>query len=387
MQDASRHDGSPRRCAMRPATCPASLVTSRHLSKEDVDVYKGVGILLIVLHNYFHWVNPEPGSNEFTFEPDRIVALLRFLKEQPLNAFDLFFSYFGHYGVQIFIFVSAYGLTRTYRDGVDGWLAFMWRRAARIYPTFFLAVVAHAIFVVTFWHPDFVWYLKAYALELSLLSNFWFGNQFFLVGPWWFFSFIFQLYALFPLLLRIAIRHGTAGLIVVGATGLALSVLSNTFLASAGVDIKVTVLGNLTVVCLGIYLARARDLSIPAYAVLAATIVFVAGNWLEPLWYLTPICATVLAIVGLDWGIARMRKWQPAYRAIRYYGTISLPLFAVHGMMRGPFVDHANADHTWYVSVGLGVLFLLAATAAAQLLLWTETIGRKALAPLASGAP
>jgi peptidoglycan/LPS O-acetylase OafA/YrhL len=362
-------------------------VTSRHLSKEDVEVYKGVGILLIVLHNYFHWVNPEPGSNEFTFDPDRVVALLHFLKAQPLNAFDLFFSYFGHYGVQIFVFVSAYGLTRAYRNGVDGWLPFMWRRAARIYPTFLLAVAAHAIFVVTFWHPDFVWYLKAYALELSLLSNFWPGKQFFLVGPWWFFSFIFQLYAVFPLLLRIAIRHGTAGLIVAGATGLSLSVLSNTFLASDGVIIDVTVLGNLTVVCLGIYLARARDLSMPAYVVLAASLVFIAGNWLEPLWYLSPISATVLLIVGLGWGIARLREWPLVYRCVKYYGHISLPLFAVHGMMRGPFVDHANADHTWYMSVILGALLLLAATAAAQSLLWTESLGRKVLTPLISGPP
>jgi peptidoglycan/LPS O-acetylase OafA/YrhL len=352
----------------------------QHFGKEDVQVCKGVAIILIVLHNYCHLVRPNPGNNEFNFDPNRIVALLGFLRAQPGDSFNLFFSYFGHYGVQVFLFLSAYGLMRSYRDRIDGWWAFMWRRVDRIYPTFLLAVAAYLIFIVTPWNPDIAWYLKTSLVELSLLSSVWPGHQLQLVGPWWFFSVIFQFYALFPLLRRITIRYGGEGLIMVGVTGLVFTYLANPVLVSNGINLKLTLIGHLPTLCLGLYLARAEDLSIPTPVLLAAAGVFIAGNWLAPYWYLAPICIATLFVAGLGRGIVWLRKWGPGYRFVEYCGYVSLPLFAIHGIMRDPFVREANAYGTWYVTLTLGAIYFVAALAAAQAMLSIEGFGRKLLA-------
>ena len=348
-----------------------------HPSREDTALYKGMGILLIVLHNYFHWVKPNPGQNEFTFDRERAISLLDGLVTQPLEAVNLLFSYFGHYGVQFFVFLSAYGLARTHIGREIRWAPFMWRRAGRIYPTFVLAVAAHLLFVVTLRNEHLLWFLKAYALKLSMLSAFVPNMQLSMVGPWWFFSFIFQFYAVFPLLNRLAPRYRAGSLLAVAAGGLAITIVANPYLIPHGLNLYFTVLGHLPVLCLGIYLARADKLSVDHRLVLAAAVIFVLGNWFEALWYLAPICVTLLLIASVPRLIERLRAWPPAYRFVMYCGAVSLPLFAIHGMIRQPFTQAANNGGAWYFTLALAVVFLVASLAAAQSMLWIESRGRK----------
>lgn len=351
------------------------------LSREDTDVYKGVGILLIALHNYFHWVEPNPGENEFNFDRARTISLLNGLQTQPLEAVNLLLSYFGHYGVQLFVFLSAYGLARTYFGREIRWAPFMWHRVDRIYPTFLLAVAAHLLFVVTLWNEHLLWFLKVYLLELSMLSAFVPNMQLTLVGPWWFFSFIFQFYAVFPLLNRLAAQNGPGSLVAVGVGGLAITVIANPYLTSHGLNVYVTVLGHLPVLCLGIYMARADKLSVDHRLVLAAAVTFVLGNWFEPLWYLAPISATLLLIASVPRLIERLRTWPLAWRCVRYCGVVSLPLFAIHGMLRQPFTAAANDRNVWYFTLALAVVFLVVSLATAQSMRWIDSLGRKWAAP------
>jgi hypothetical protein len=72
-------------------------------------VLKGIAILAIVLHNYFHMLWGAVGENEFDFEPGRLRSFISAVGE-PDRLIQAFFSYFGHYGVLLFIFLSAYGL-------------------------------------------------------------------------------------------------------------------------------------------------------------------------------------------------------------------------------------------------------------------------------------
>ena len=61
-------------------------------SKRDTAVLKGFGILCIVFHNYFHWLWPSPGENEFTFDPGRVSKFFAQLGEQPGEFFNLIFQ-------------------------------------------------------------------------------------------------------------------------------------------------------------------------------------------------------------------------------------------------------------------------------------------------------
>lgn len=348
-----------------------------HLTKGDTELYKGIGILLIVLHNYFHWVKPNPGENEFTFSSDRTVNLLAALNEQPLESLNLFFSYFGHYGVQLFVFLSAYGLTRAYGGKRLAWTPFVCRRVARLYPTFVLAVLAHALLVVTPWSDSFVWFLKLYALKLSLLSAFYPEMQFAPVGPWWFFSMIFQFYAVYLALDRVAIRYGAKGMLIAGVSGLVITVLGNAYLVPSGINLYCTVIGHLPVLCLGMWFARRESLEAAPSVVALAAVFFVLGMWFEAFWYLAPVSVTLLLLAGVPSLLGRLRKWKTSCCFVRFCGEVSLPLFAIHPIMRAPFVDAANDWGAWYITVALAIAFLVCALAAATVSGFIEDVGRR----------
>lgn len=99
-------------------------MTITPLTIKDTAVFKAIGILLIVFHNYLHWVAPSTGENEMDFAVQRIYNLYYGLCATPLEAVNLLLSYFGHYGVQIFIFISGAGLTMSMlrqRSAADGY--------------------------------------------------------------------------------------------------------------------------------------------------------------------------------------------------------------------------------------------------------------------------
>lgn len=350
-----------------------------HLRKGDTELLKGLGILMIALHNYFHFVDPSPGENEFRFDGGNVSRLFGMVGQQPLETPNLLFDYFGHYGVQLFVFLSAYGLTRAYAGREIRWAPFFLKRVAKIYPTLVIAVAAYLLFALTPWHQDLAWELKSCAVALSLLSGFVPGYQLSAVGPWWFFSFIFQFYAVFPLLNRLATLYGTRALAAVAVAGLVVTILADPILYPLGFEMGMfgTVVGHLPVICLGVYMARADRFAVDRKLALAAAVVVVFGNWFEPLWYLMPVCVTLLFLAAVPAAIAWLRAQPLAHRFVGYCGAVSLPLFAVNGFLREPFVRPANGFHSWYLSLALAVLFLATSLGAAQAVQWFEQAGRR----------
>ena len=77
------------------------------LDRWDSLVLKGGAIIAIALHNYFHLISPVH-ENEFSFDPSNFYALLKSF-QYPTQLIPALFSYFGHFGVRVFIFLSAYG--------------------------------------------------------------------------------------------------------------------------------------------------------------------------------------------------------------------------------------------------------------------------------------
>ncbi len=254
----------------------------------------------------------------------------------------------------------------------------MRQRIAKIYPTLVLAVLAHALFVLSPWNGQLESYIDDWVVTLSLLSAF-VPDMTLSGGPWWFFSFIFQFYAVFPLLNRLAIRYGSRALAAIGAGALALTVFGNPHLYRIGLEMGFygMVIGHLPVLCLGIHMARADRLVVDRRLILGAIAIFVAGNWFKPLWYLAPLCVSLLMLAAMPRALAWWRAWPLVQRIVAYFGTVSLPLFAVHGFIRGPFVRAANEYGAWYFTLALSVVYLAASIIAAQSLQWIEQTGRR----------
>src|SRR5579885_1478946 len=115
------------------------------LDKRDTTILKALAILAIVFHNFFH-VAIKVHENEFDFRPERFGAFMQAVVHPSLTIQALF-AFYGHYGVQIFIFLSAYGLAKTHWDDPSSWHSFMWSRVKKLYPMFTLVVAFWAALV------------------------------------------------------------------------------------------------------------------------------------------------------------------------------------------------------------------------------------------------
>lgn len=90
---------------------------------KNLDIVKGIGILLIILHNYFHTFPEFPPECEFKYAPENVSRFTEAMLSGNLRIIILsLFSFLGHYGVSIFVFVSGYGLSKRYdHSGESKW--------------------------------------------------------------------------------------------------------------------------------------------------------------------------------------------------------------------------------------------------------------------------
>ena len=73
---------------------------------------KAVAMFLIVAHNFFHNIQPTSQENEFFFHlGSGVWQMLGIMAAMPGEALHALLAFFGHYGVQISVVLSGYGLT------------------------------------------------------------------------------------------------------------------------------------------------------------------------------------------------------------------------------------------------------------------------------------
>ena len=83
------------------------------MTKTECSVIRAYAILSIFLHNYIHWLPNTPQENEFEFDVNRHWSFINSI----ISGSDIFinlFSYLGHLGVPVFVFLSGYGLAQKY---------------------------------------------------------------------------------------------------------------------------------------------------------------------------------------------------------------------------------------------------------------------------------
>jgi len=357
---------------------PMASYSWKDITKDESLIYKGVGILLIVFHNFFHNIKPTVGENEFGFAREHFTNLLTFLADTPDDLVRHLFSYFGHYGVQIFIFLSAYGISRSYGGKKISFWGILKPRLLRLYSAFLVALFFHAIATEIISEKGFeLWYIKAYLWKLALIYNFMPGQALALNGPWWFVSFIAQFYFAFPLIDALIDRFGLKSLLVLSVLGVLVNILLNPILEPHGLNLLFTVFGYFPEFSLGIYLARARAVNIPAYLITGAGAVFILSNWFKEAWYFASPVVTLLLLIALNGFVPKLNKTGLIWRILNFYGYISLPLFLIHGFIRPPFVDAASSFGNWNGNLTCAVAFLAATTLLSCLALALESLGYK----------
>ncbi len=332
----------------------------------DTLILKGIAIASITLHNYYHLLGPIK-ENEFDFDPARFRVFLHSLQDPRLELRALF-AFLGHYGVQIFIFLSAYGLAIRHWDTVESSGSFLWSRVKKIYPTFFLALLAWALYRV-FMTTGGITRESLWRVGLTVLGveNIVPGLGLPPVGPWWFLPFIMQFYVLWPSLKRVAARFGAQGLIVLTCSSVALIYMVNDALVARwSINLMETPIGHMPEFCLGIFAARSGWLP-GSKAGLVGAALLIAGNAYRALWPLSFAGALLLAL-WLYQGLAPvLRGWSP----IKQLGMCSMALFFVNGFVRFPFLDIA-LKHVWTYQFTLGFCSMGFAIVVAQMLIASQ---------------
>lgn len=335
------------------------LVSHSTFSKNDSNIIKGLGILMIMFHNFFHLINPATGENEFSFSPDNFKRFINLTSNSPLDFIRFTSSYLGHYGVQLFIFISSYGLYLAYKNKNMRWPDFMKKRVAKLYPALVLGIVLFTLHNVFRSHQllDFA-DLKSILLKLTLLFGFIPNEAESLCGPWWFFSVIVQLYAFFPLLLWLLRKTGPNVLLAIAFVFIVISMFLDLFVKIPGTSVYYTFIGQMPIFSLGLYFAVQRQIKISISTLILSLVVFAFGNVNQYVWYFSFVAITFILLTVVILLIPIIRKFKYLNSFLEFTGSISLFLFVVNGLLRWHLIAMAEKYDNAFVTLSLSLVFI-----------------------------
>ena len=189
-------------------------MVDKMLNRTECNILRGVAIVGIVLHNYCHWLRPIVKENEYQFNQHN-VDWFNNVMAHGFNERTFFhlLSFFGHYGVPIFLFLSAYGLVMKY-EGVKtqslpdrgstnepnalSFLRYHWLKLFRMMIVGFAAFVLVDAITEGQHHYEVMDIVAQMGLFNNLLPN---PDDIIWPGPYWFFGLMLQLYIVYRLFL------------------------------------------------------------------------------------------------------------------------------------------------------------------------------------------
>lgn len=296
---------------------------------------RGVAILGIILHNYCHFLGFAVKENEYTFNPDKPRMLLERLSCNADYLFVHIMSFFGHYGVPVFLFVSGFGLVRKYeqsmRDTVRP-LEFTRFHYLKLLRLMFLGYIAFAVVSMLHPHGYHGYTLSRVAAQLLMYINIMpEPNAVIKPGPYWFFGLMLQLYIVFRCI--IYRRTSWIAVILIAACWLLQAVFTpdNDLQGIILNRIRYNFIGGMLPFGAGILYARhgkeigtAGNITVAAVsaaAVFAGSFCFQSWLWV-PLFIVTGAVATINLVP------------EKALMPFSWFGAISSALFVAHPVTR-----------------------------------------------------
>lgn len=336
-----------------------------NLSKQQVSLFKGFAIILIVFHNFFHKIQPSVGENEFSFSKKIIDNFLTIFPHiNWVDKINLTFSIWGHYGVAIFVLLSGYGLFFSWSKKIEGdkkqpiltYFIFLFERVKKLYPTLLLALGVLCLFefYTNYKIPTGTTFIS-YLVKLSFTSNLFPYELFSLNGPWWFYSLIVQLYVLLPILYFISKKTKGYGLILISI----IAILGDFFI---GPNFEKSTLINyfalpfhyIPLFSTGILLAQYSKKSINIFIILGISItLFVLGNFYFSFWIISSLMFSIFAISLLK--LISIENYLG--KILIFFGQISMYLFALHGFFRNSFYKYMNYHTSSDESLFMAIIF------------------------------
>ncbi len=312
------------------------------LTRAECEAMRGIAILGIVLHNYAHWLGFAVKENEYTFTQSKADHMMELLL-QPSGDLPLhLLSFFGHYGVPIFLFLSAYGLVMKYENqpashvpagnnhaGIAPFMRFHFLKLFKMMIVGF--VVFTLVDAITPGRHQYqaIDIIAQLGMFNNLLPR---PNDIIWPGPYWFFGLMLQLYAVYRLVLYR--RHwGVTVALMIGCTLLQMTCEPT---GDALNRWRYNCIGGILPFGCGLLFARYARRPLPnaiRWGLLAmATVLLFVLSMNYWTWYIVPVVVCVLAIVA----VKVMPSWL--VRPLVTVGNISAALFIIHPTVRKIFI-------------------------------------------------
>lgn len=305
-------------------------------TKRDVNVLKAFGILLIVLHNFLHLTN-DVGENEMYFQSLTVYKFMDSIASQPSAAWSYILSFLGHYGVQIFIFCTGYGLAKSFSN-----------KSLKEYPKYFLKKIALLYLLILI---GLVWY-SALSPEIKSLDQFRFLTVFFFkmtstfsygllfafIGPWWYMCLAVQLYFTFPLLKYLIDRYRDKyqEKSVLFLLLLSYILIYGLFKVASVYNFPMfaNVLGHLPEFIFGIGVATYTQFRINGKLLIGAIIVFVLSCFFKLFFPLSFMSMLIILLTIFHYLKNGLKKYATLENIFVYIGQISMFIFILNAIPR-----------------------------------------------------
>ena len=177
------------------------------LTRSECSAMRGIAILAIMLHNYCHFIGRIVQENEYQFFVSNNQRLWQVLTHPDALLPVHLLSYFGHYGVPVFLFLSGFGLVMKYETpsptppregGAFQFVKYHYLKLLRLLIVGFSIFLVVDVLVPGRFH--FHWYnvIAQLLMYINVLPE---PDKIIWPGIYWFFGLMIQLYIVYRLFL------------------------------------------------------------------------------------------------------------------------------------------------------------------------------------------
>ena len=329
------------------------------LTRDECTAMRGIAILAIMLHNYCHFIGKIVKENEYQFFNSHNEGLWQVITHPDTLLPVHLLSYFGHYGVPVFLFLSGFGLVMKYERKMQEQVAVVPFIRYNYLKLLRMLIVGFVLFIIvdimTPGRFQYHWYnvIAQLLMYINVLPT---PDKIIWPGIYWFFGLMLELYIVYRLLL-----YRQKNWVVI--TLVAVCWLLQVFCDPEGETlnrIRYNFIGGMLPFGAGILIGRSIDrfhcsmsrwLWAMVAVVVAALIFVMCFHYQSWLWIPILIIVGTIAIVkAMPLTVMSLMVW---------FGSISAAMFVAHPIARKLFINIA-----WRQDIYDGLMLYVVATIA-----------------------
>ena len=348
------------------------------LTRAECNALRGIAILGIFLHNFCHWLNPVVKENEYQYFQHNV----DWFAQCAARVNELFpahvISFFGHYGVPVFLFLSAYGLEMKYGNGqgkapdgrrvvVSSFVRYHYLKLFKMMIVGFICFTVVDAMTAGSWH-----YNVAQIVGQPLMINNFYDqpDRNIWPGPFWFFGLMLQLYVVYRLLLYRRHWGWTVGL-------MAVCTVAQLFMDPEGENLnywRYNFMGGMLPFGLGLLFARYGNKVmlvnltfgsfLMSWVVCSFFIVSASGSFYT--WVIVPALVCYASVYFIKTVSTLPLPWLRARigYVLGWLGNVSAALFVIHPAIRKVFITVSRQGDIYtglllYAIASLGAAWLV----------------------------